>query len=126
MTDPTDITTFDTIADIVDNIYGLWQPMYVSLENYHGNGRYIALLAPDPGIVDPGYTYGYNYVYVDNILIARRSSCHKPTRFHARDITANSAVLAWDSSDTYLNMNVYYNTVNDISSAMLATTTDAS
>ena len=126
MTDPTDISTFDTIADITDPIYGSWQSQYVSFEDYHGDGKYIAIIAPAPGIVDPSYTYAYNYLYLDNLYIGRRSTCAKPTRFHARDITANSAVLVWDSVGAYLNAKVKYNSINDINSATEVTVTDAS
>jgi hypothetical protein len=124
MTDPTDITTFDTIATLTATTYGLWEPFYCSLENYHGEGQYIAILAPD--LTMAGQSNVYNYVYLDNLYVGRRSTCTKPTRFHARDITANSAVLAWDSVADYQNLKVYYNTVNDITSATEVNTTDAS
>ncbi|MBO7490021.1 MAG: fibronectin type III domain-containing protein, partial [Bacteroidales bacterium] len=125
MTNPNDITTFDTIADITDNMYGMWEAEHVSLENYHGDGKYIALLCPDPGAFNPNYTYAYNYFYIDNLYIGRRSSCPTPTRFHARDITANSAELAWDSVDNYMYGVVKYNNINDIASATAINVTDA-
>jgi hypothetical protein len=123
VSDPTDISTFDTLATFTATTYGMWEPFNYSFENYHGEGQYIAIMAPS--LTMAGQTYVYNYVYLDNLYVGRRSSCTKPTRFHARDITANSAELAWDSVEAYQNVRILYNTSNDINSALEITSSDA-
>ena len=117
MTDPENIATFDTIAVVDAAVAGVWETKYVSLENYHDTGaHYIAFLSPSPDLA-PGYSSVYNYAYMDNLYVGRRSSCPRPTRFHARDITDVSAELAWDGSDEHLSATVKWGTVNNINAA---------
>ena len=117
MTDPDNIATFDTIAVVDAAVASVWEPKYVSLENYHDtSAHYIAILSPSPDLA-PGYSYAYNYAYMDNLYVGRRSSCPRPTRFHARDITDVSAELAWDGSDEHLSATVKWGTVNNINAA---------
>ncbi|MBP5241033.1 MAG: fibronectin type III domain-containing protein [Bacteroidales bacterium] len=85
MTDPTDITTFVGI-DTVWGTYGVWETYTVSLENYTGTGRYIALAA-----VQNEYTY----TYIDNITIDTIPACPKPTKMVTNSITSNSAFTSW-------------------------------
>ncbi|MBQ0159129.1 MAG: fibronectin type III domain-containing protein, partial [Bacteroidales bacterium] len=117
MSDPSDFSTFDSITTVVANIYGVWENAYVSLENYHDTSKhYIAFLAPAPPITSAA-TYSYGYVYLDNVYIGRRSNCPRPTRVHAREVTNNSADIAWDGSEDHISALVKWGTVNSVAAA---------
>ena len=94
MTDPTDITTFDTIDTY--NITNLPGSTVVNVErelsDYTGTGRYIAFLVPP---VDTNTSYTYNYVYLDDVELMVTPSCRRPTSLTIANITSSSAELSW-------------------------------
>lgn len=85
MTDPTDITTFVGIDTVWGN-YAVWETYTVSLQNYTGTGKYIALVA-----VQNEYTYNY----IDNIIIDTIPACPPPTNLSTNSIASNSAFTSW-------------------------------
>ena len=87
MTDPTDVSTFVPVQTITtqSTTYANFE---VPFTQYTGTGSYIALKAPKPAS-------GYNYGYVDNIMVEIAPLCPKPTNVFASNITADGADINW-------------------------------
>ncbi|MBR5920106.1 MAG: fibronectin type III domain-containing protein [Bacteroidales bacterium] len=88
MTDPADATTFTAVDTIV------WQTtayttFEIPLSHYTGAGGYIAVKAPKPAS-------GYNYGYVDNVVVNLLPSCPIPRHLTATNATTTSVELTWD------------------------------
>ena len=94
MTDPTDITTFDTIDTY--NITSLPGSTVVNVErelsDYTGIGKYIAFLVPP---IDTNTSYTYNYVYLDDVELMVTPTCRRPSSLAISNITSSSAELSW-------------------------------
>ena len=87
MSDPTNATTFvpvQTIA-VTSTTYNNFM---VPLTQYTGTGSYIAIKAPQP-------TSGYNYGYVDNVILELAPLCDRPTSVTASNVTASTADINW-------------------------------
>ena len=87
MTNPSDINSFVPI-DTVEFTSTTYAHYSVTFEQYTGTGRYIAIKAPQP-------TTGYNYGYVDDVVLDVAPSCAAPTNFHISAYTSSSADLSW-------------------------------
>lgn len=115
MSDPSDISTFDTVQvfDLRNQPGGSVHGIEVMFDNYTGNGRYIAFLAPP---IDPigTVTSSYNYVYIDDITVDYIPSCFTPSNMSTPSATitemdaelvwsgmANSYELAWAQEDAF-------------------------
>ncbi len=87
MTDPTNASTFTPVQtlSVTSTSYHTFE---VPLTNYAGTGSYIAIKAPQP-------TSGYNYGYIDNIVLDLTPLCDKPTNVTASNITATTADINW-------------------------------
>ena len=100
MTDPADTSTFvavDTIA---------WQTtaytnFEIPLSHYTGTGSYIAVKAPKPAS-------GYNYGYVDNVVVNLLPSCPIPRHLTAYNATTTSVELSWDEMGTATSWDIEY------------------
>ena len=94
MTDPTDITTFDTVETY--NLTPLPASTVVNVEcdlnNYAGNGKYVAFYVP---YVDTNTSNTYNYVYLDDVELLVTPTCRRPTSLTISDITSSSATVSW-------------------------------
>ena len=89
MTDPTDINTFQYVDSIVIDIsLSGWQQYEVHLENYNGDGEYIALRANRPEL-------GYISIGIDDIRIDDVPICRRVGNIKARNVTTNSATISW-------------------------------
>ena len=99
MTDPTDISTFDTLETF--NLTSLPASTVVGVEmdlnSYTGTGRYIAFLVPD---IDTNTSYSYNYVYLDDVELLTTPTCRRPIEVATANITSTSAVLSWTPGST--------------------------
>ena len=86
MTDPTNISTFTPVQtlNITSTSYSNFEIPFTS---YSDTGSYIAIKAPHP-------TSGYNYGYVDNIVV-NTFTCPRPQNVNSSNPTTNSIVLAW-------------------------------
>ena len=60
MTDPEDVSTFVQVGSAVPTGLSVWEPFEIPLNNYHGNGQYIAIMSPD-GV--------YCYPYLDELMV---------------------------------------------------------
>ena len=87
MTDPNDYSTFTQVGsnlspDTVNN----WRFLDVNLDEYTGNGHYIALRIPQ------SYT---SYMYVDDIAIDLIPTCAHIDSLHVSDLQPNGATFDW-------------------------------
>ena len=103
MSNPADISTFDTVAMLQVQTASSWEEFSIPLVNYSGNGRYIAFLAPQGAS---------NYVYLDDITVGLAPSCLLPDNLHVEALSANAATLAWIPAGTNTGYEILYDTVN--------------
>ena len=100
MTDPADATTFEAVDTLV------WQTtayttFEVPLSHYTGTGSYIAVMAPKPAS-------GYNYGYVDNVVVDILPTCPIPRHLAANNTTTTSVELSWDEMGTATSWDIEY------------------
>jgi hypothetical protein len=87
MSDPTNATTFVPVqtVSVTSTTYNNFM---VPLTQYTGTGSYIAIKASQP-------TSGYNYGYVDNVVLDLAPLCDRPTSVTASNVTASTADINW-------------------------------
>ena len=90
MSDPTDTTTFDTIATFAPPASGEWTLYEVPLTNYTGTGRNIAFLTK--------YGSATNFGYIDDVVLDYTPSCFHPSKAIATNITTTGATLSWSGT----------------------------
>ncbi|MBR5921831.1 MAG: fibronectin type III domain-containing protein [Bacteroidales bacterium] len=100
ISNPADKTTFVPVDTLITNTgsYGTYE---FPLNNYTGNGHYIALMAPRPAS-------SYNSGYVDNIEVGLIPTCPKPHNLHAVDVTINSVELGWTEMGSATSWEIAY------------------
>lgn len=109
LTDPYDITTFDTIAIYECNSPSEYQPFSCSFENYKGNGKIIALLAMDAenpvsaGSTSSSAGYAWNSWYasvqrIDWIQLFPLGECN-PISNPKVETAHDSAIISWGAND---------------------------
>ena len=88
MTNPSDMSTFVPVQTIhtSSTTYDSYE---ISFVQYTGTGNFIAIKAPQPAS-------GYNYGYVDNILVDVAPTCSPVHNLTVSQIAATSALLSWD------------------------------
>ncbi|MBQ9474586.1 MAG: choice-of-anchor J domain-containing protein [Bacteroidales bacterium] len=96
MGDPTDYSTFTTIASAEPSASGRWQQFTVSLAGYTDTGRYIAFRAPAPG------SSSSKYFYLDDISISVLPTCSPVRNLRAAEIHGSSVRLAWSTLTGFL------------------------
>ena len=99
MTDPNDLTTFDTLETY--NLSPLPASTVVNIErelnDYTGTGRYIAILVP-PLVTEATYTY--NYLYLDDVELMVTPTCRRATELAISNVTYSSATVSWTPATT--------------------------
>lgn len=109
LTDPYDITTFDTIAVFDCNSPSEYQPFSCTFENYKGNGKIIALLAMDAqnpvsgGRTSSSAGYAWNSWYasvqrIDWIQLFPLGECN-PISNPKVETAHDSVVLSWGANN---------------------------
>ena len=87
MTDPNDYSTFEQVGgNITPDTINTWQLMEVNLDEYTGNGHYIAFRIPQ------SYT---SYMYIDDINIDVIPTCSHVENITVSSIGANEATVGW-------------------------------
>ena len=86
MTNPYDISTFDTIATVECGETNTWQHFTIPLSIYQGLGKYIAFVSPN-GIASQNY--------IDNIVVDYMAACPDPINVTAYATSDNEATIAW-------------------------------
>jgi hypothetical protein len=103
MSDPEDATTFEVVDTVVSTLVGnsadYYEHIIFSLENYNGNGQYIAFR------VSNGESCGYR---MDDLYITEIPSCIYPTNFHATNVSNEEVTLAWTESGSATQWNILY------------------
>ena len=111
MTDPTNISTFDTVAifDMKDEESGAIWDNEVFFDSYTGTGHNVAFLAPIPPLY--GSTYTYNYVGIDDIILDEAPSCRRSSDLAVDSLSHNAALVSWtNASQSTTGYTVYYST----------------
>ena len=92
MTDSSDIETFDTLQLIHMTNSGIWNEYTYSLENYRGDGRFIAFKTSVYG------TQYSSYPYLDDIVIEHIVTCPPPTDVEVlTSYDPNDILVSWKS-----------------------------
>ena len=91
MTNPNDLSTFDTISVVRCINSGVWEDFIIPLSLYQGEGSYITFLSPN----NVASTY-----YIDAILVDYIPSCPAPINVSARAIDHESAVVYYTPTST--------------------------
>ena len=92
MSDPSDRSTFDTIAVVNCSRQNTWERFEIPLTYYQGTGSYIAFYQPTG-------TPGENNL--DNIVISEIGTCLTPIDVVANNITTSSADISWTDASSY-------------------------
>lgn len=91
MTDPTDMSTFVPLDTVSPTNVNEWEIFEVPLNNYTGDGRYIAIAA---------ISSSSNYIYIDDLEITYIPHCPRPNNITIDSVTTSMALLRWNSSAT--------------------------
>ena len=104
MTDPTNASTYVKVEDV--EMTNTYTEKTVSLNNYSGNGRYIALKCPAASMYSQAF-------YVDDITVEYIPSCLVPDNLDVDDIQAFEATLTWTPRGEETAWNVQYKKATD-------------
>ena len=113
MTDPTDITTFETVqlVDMTALPASTVRFNEIDLANYSGTGKYIAFYAP---VVDTDGGSASNYIYIDDVQLVTTPTCFRPTNVVVSNPSVSSATLSWTPADpSNINFVVAYSAAGD-------------
>lgn len=91
MTDREDINTFTQLGSFTPNTANEWQSFELLLNQYQGQGQYIAIVAPQSA--------SRCMVYMDNLTVEPLVVCRRPTNVTVSNITVNSAQVNWTSEN---------------------------
>lgn len=91
MTDPTDVSTFDSIANFSPTSTSTWQNFNVDFGSYTGTGQYIAFKVQGHGAT--------NGMYIDDLEIIETPACAIPIGLTDLSTNTNSITLDWDATD---------------------------
>ena len=91
MTDPADITTFEPIDTVYNNVGGTYEFREVLFSDYVGSAPYVALK-----MINLSST---TYAYVDDVTLDFIPSCPRPTHLSVVNSSLNSVTLSWDEND---------------------------
>ena len=86
MTDPTDLSTFDTVATV--STTSSYQLFEVPFDTYTGEGSYIAIRSGSSSTK-----------YVDDVKLENIPACSKVLNLTVSDITVSSATVSWTGSN---------------------------
>lgn len=108
MTDPTNTMTFVPVGTVSTLTYE-YVEYEISLEQYTGNGSYIAMRLNTRGGLGPYGDYLYSLLYMDDVTLSFIPDCAYPTSLNQSNITSQSVDLTWsDVAGSYI---VYYREV---------------
>ena len=111
MTDPTDISTLDTVYTVTTNTAGNtdWAEYSAYLAGYTGTGRYVAIAT---------YPEGATWTaYVDDVTLEEAPSCTEVTNLAVAGVTSSSVTLTWTDA---LNTTGTTYTVSDAQGTTIA------
>ena len=124
MEDPEDYTTFVPVDSVDLPLLQPYTEYHLLMKDYNGVGENIALkFAPASIPDDYSYTYGYCYIYLDDLTIGPAPSCLWIQGANVTGVTNNSITFAADDKYGRSKYNIYYNTTEDLSTATKVTFT---
>ena len=91
MTNPNDLSTFDTVAVVKCVEKDRWENFTIPLSSYQGLGQYITFLSPN-GVASGNY--------IDKITVDYLATCPNPINLSARAIDHESAVVYYTATST--------------------------
>ena len=91
MSDPTNISTFDSLKNLTPTTISTWQTFDVDFANYTGLGKYIAFKVQGYGAI--------NGMYIDDLEIIETPACAIPIGLTDLSSNTNSITLDWDAAD---------------------------
>jgi hypothetical protein len=97
MTDPSNVSTFDSITTVSPAESHVWQEFVIPLSGYSGQGRHVAFRSQE--IAD-------NSFYIDNVIVERIPNCIKPASISANNITDVSADITFVPAGTATQWNL--------------------
>lgn len=83
MSDPTDVTTFDTVQTIMATALSKWEKHKIAFAQYEGNGKHIAFITN-------------SYFNIDNIHVNTKPECFQVSNLLVTDVTERSAYVRWE------------------------------
>ncbi|MBR3724750.1 MAG: fibronectin type III domain-containing protein, partial [Bacteroidales bacterium] len=101
MGDPTDAASFAPVDTLYTNNSTIYAEQTVSFNNYTGPHGYIAFKVPQP-------TTGYNYLYIDDIMLDVIPDCPAVQDLTATNYTESSVDLNWIETGTATSWTVSY------------------
>ncbi len=104
MTDPSNANTYVKIEDV--EMTSTYTEKTINLNNYSGNGRYIALKCPAPTMYSQAF-------YVDDITVEYIPSCQVPDNLEADEVGVNEATLTWTPRGDETTWNIQYKKASD-------------
>ena len=100
MTDPTDITTFVSMATVTVTSGTTWELVEVPLGAYTDSGHFIAVKADR--------STATWYAYVDDFTIERMPTCIPPQNIHATNTSTTSLTIDWTDVTPAMSWNIEY------------------
>ena len=101
MSDPYDTNTFTTLYTVSFNNDCAWHEYLYSLENYTGNGTFVAVKADS--------TAGdFWSTQLDDFTLEMRPDCHRVETITVSNITNVSATLQWTEMGSATGWNIEY------------------
>ena len=91
MTDPDDVTTFTELGSASNTSLTEWQPFEFYLNNYTGDGGYIALMSPNGE---------YSYPYLDDLTVDYIPACPRVTNVTVSNIGLYNAFVSWNGGES--------------------------
>ncbi|MBO7227949.1 MAG: fibronectin type III domain-containing protein [Bacteroidales bacterium] len=86
MSDPNDMSTFDTITTISCRTNNEWEHFTIPLSIYNGQGTFIAFVSPS-GVISQNY--------IDNIVVEELAACPDPINVTAYATSEQDVTIAW-------------------------------
>lgn len=99
MTDPSDPSTFTTVANVTPSGNSTWEQIKQNTSNYSGNGKYIAFRIP---------AWVSDYFYMDDLSIDYITDCADITALTITNVTAHQANVSWTAGADQSEWEVLY------------------
>ena len=100
MTDPSDISTFQSVGTVNMSNSTAWNQYSVDLNTYTGTGEYIAIRANRPS--------SSWYIALDDVAVDFIPTCPAVEDLVARAVTTSTAIIEWDEQDTATAWTIEY------------------
>lgn len=111
MTDPTDASTFDEVAEYTPSST-TYEQYIIPFDSYAGSGTYIAIKIDAADNTIGSSSSSYRSVCIDDITVEEIPSCLEPSALVFNGATTNTATLGWTAGGTEEKWDIYYATTN--------------